>query len=124
MLINNIKDDLMGLYLSTEVFEKILPATNQWSIEYSNYGSYFDCSTKIEEINVSGWLGMYVRFEITADLEIVVTKIGDSRKGSSSSWSGAKYSQQRELAFQYDVKHWIADLNEKGVRVLDTALSI
>lgn len=111
-----------GFCLAKTVFAQVLPTTNPWSVNYSNYGSHFDCTTKVEVQNSKGLLGMFIRFEITDDLELVVTKIGGSRKNSTMSWSGSRYGQYRDTAFKRDVKSWVSDLKSKGVRILEGAL--
>lgn len=111
----------IGFFLYKELFKRVLPETNIWSVEYSSNGSYFDCRTAVTVENSIGVLSLYMRFEITNDLELVVSKIGSSRKNSSLSWSGTKYGEFRNAALERDVKAWVLALNAKGVRVLDGA---
>ena len=111
--------ELTGFNLAREVFAKVLPTTIPWSVDYSSYGSYFDCSTKVQLEGVNGLIGLFVRFEITDDLEVVVTKISGSRKHSTKNWSGKRYTELRNLAFKQVVKSWLIDLKAKGVRVID-----
>ena len=118
------ESDIAGYNLAKVVFANILPTSNPWSVEYSSYGSYFDCTTKIAIDGVEGLLGMVVRFEITEELEVVVTRVTGSRKHSNKSWNGAKYSELREAALRRDVKSWLVDLKAKGVRVLEDAVQL
>jgi hypothetical protein len=108
--------------LVKKVFEKVLPDTETWRIEYSPSSGYFDCITRIDMEEPRGYLGMFIRFEILEDLSLAVTKIGGSRKESSPNWSGTAYGKQRDDVQKKEVKSWVLFMKSKGVVIFSDVI--
>ena len=106
-----------GFNLAHKLLKGVLPESNPWSIEYSQAGQHFNCATKVEIKGYTGLLSISIRLSITEDTELFASAITTSRKGSTKTWSGSKYSKVKDAALEHYKKVWKLDLKCNGVRV-------